>query len=86
MSEIQSNYFSSFTLKGIKLNYLIEFIKICGGKEYLFNKTIKEISEEFIIPMTLWNENSFCEMLNELNFNEINEGIVGEANVYISYS
>ena len=75
-----------FPCYGIKLNHLEKFILNCGGREILENKTTTEVRDEFIIPMTLWDENSYCEMIKQLKDENEREEDVGEANVFISHA
>ena len=71
-----------FPSLGVKLSHLQIFIENCGGREALKDLTTTEVCEEFVKPMTYINENSYCEMMRDLN----GEEAIGESNVFISHA
>jgi len=70
-----------FPKKGIKLSYLEEFFRECGGRDSLNDLTTTEVCERYIKPITETTQSSYCELMSVLG----HEG-VGEATVFISHA
>ena len=71
----------SFPSLGVKLVHLRRFVENCGGRQELQGLTTTDVRDNFIIPMTLVENNSYCEMLQSTSPEE-----VGEANVFVSHA
>ena len=72
-----------FSLKGISLDGIYEFIRRCGGESVLINKTTSDVCNSFIIPLTAPYLVSYCDYLSAEN---LQCEFVGQATIFISHA
>jgi tetratricopeptide (TPR) repeat protein len=75
------NISSSFPKHGVKLRHYDEFIQLCGGRNRLKGLTTTDVCDQFIKPMTMHIQGSYCDLLTQQN-----HPAVGTARVFISHA
>ena len=65
-----------------------EFIDKCGGRDSLREKSTTQVCEEYLKPMTMTKEMSYCDiLLEEISFNKRKSDVtVAPATVFISHA
>lgn len=70
-----------FSKMGVRLSYLGEFIKACGGRSQLEGLSTTEVCQRFIVPWTEATQTSFCEWLQWQE-----HPAIAPANIFISHA
>jgi tetratricopeptide (TPR) repeat protein len=64
---VSSGYSCDAPTLGVRVSFLDKFIKWCGGRNEFDGLTTRDVCENFVRPMTLGYQCSYCDMMTTLD-------------------